>query len=283
MKEWVQRAAQSMNPSDAHSASLIDIIYRFTNLHSQIRNNHPFYDPNLIVQESLALDLELDEWDKQLPETWRFTVKNTTQNSEYLYNGQVHEYQDMWKLRIYHNYRWARIIVNEIIIIYQAQSGSFSSENLLQKQRSLNIIKKLATDICTSVSHMFNRVSVWEAKRKEIPPISGCFMIIFPLAVAGSGIGVPEHLHLWTIKILEVIGNKMGILQALTVVPLIRMQRQRWIEGYGGSGYQVLSQGDLSPRSDTSPVTNPWDSLGRGSFGLSSKDTEFSASSDKIN
>jgi hypothetical protein len=192
MKEWVERAAQSMNPSDAHSASLVDIIYRFTNLHAQIRNGNPLYDSNLIVQEALALDLELDEWDKELPETWRFTVKNTTQNSKYTYNGQVHEYRDMWKLRVYNNYRWARIIINEVIIVHQAQSGSFCSENPLQKQRSLNVITKLATDLCTGVSSMLDRVSVWEAKRKAIPPISGCFVILFPLAVAGSGMGVPE-------------------------------------------------------------------------------------------
>ena len=269
MTEWVEQVAQSMDPIDAHSASLVEVISRFIDLHAQIRNSKPIYDCNLIVQESLALDLELDEWEKQLPEKWQFTVKSTTSNSEYIYNGELHEYKDPWILRIYNNYRWARILVNELVIVHQAQSGSFSSDDLLQKQRSLDLITKLATDICTSIYTMFEPPTVWQGKRRAIPHVSNCFLILFPLAVAGSGMGVPQQLHFWAIRILEAIGNQMGISQALAMVSLTRMQRQRWIELYDGYGYQALSEGGFGPRStDFSLSTSPWASSGRGSFGL---------------
>lgn len=73
--------------------------------------------------------------------------------------------------------------------------------------------------------------------------MTGCFMLLLPLAIAGSGIGVSGGLHEWSVGMLEVIGGQMGVSQALAMVPLVRRQRARWVEGYGGrGGYRVLSE-----------------------------------------
>jgi hypothetical protein len=38
---------------------------------------------------------------------------------------------------------------------------------------------------------------------------------------------VPEELHNWVIKLLEKIGNEMGIQQALTLIPITKKHRER--------------------------------------------------------
>jgi hypothetical protein len=62
-------------------------------------------------------------------------------------------------------------------------------------------------------------------------PIGAAFLLLFPLAVAGGAIGVAEEVHTWTIEILEKIGNTMGIQQALSLIPRMKMRRQCWETG----------------------------------------------------
>jgi len=50
-------------------------------------------------------------------------------------------------------------------------------------------------------------------------------MLLWPLKIAGSAIGVPDGLHEWVIKVLDNIGQTMGIGQ--TRVAIFRMVRQR--------------------------------------------------------
>jgi hypothetical protein len=58
--------------------------------------------------------------------------------------------------------------------------------------------------------------------------MSGCFLLLFPLAVAGSGMGVSEDLHNWVIQLLGFIGRKMGISQALLMIDLTKKHRETW-------------------------------------------------------
>ena len=61
--------------------------------------------------------------------------------------------------------------------------------------------------------------------------MSGVFLLLLPISIAGSAMGVPESMHQWCIRMLEYIGNKMGIYQALEMVGLVKMQRGKWIPG----------------------------------------------------
>lgn len=237
MGEWSGKCRESMTPVDAHAATLSSITCRFVNLTAEIREHK--LNSTVIYQRALALDIELESWNSQLPDVWRFTTKTVPQDSDFIYGGKVvfggemHVYHDLWIGRVYNHYRWTRILVNELLVVHMAQIvGTYTQEAASEDLRSLEIIKQLARDICTSASTQFDCYTLQQARNKQVPPLSGGFALLFPLAVAGSGIGVSLEVHLWTIQMLEIIGNEMGISQALRMIPAMRMQRQRWENGY---------------------------------------------------
>ncbi|KUJ20462.1 uncharacterized protein LY89DRAFT_779225 [Mollisia scopiformis] len=229
MHDWCESCGKSMSSEDAPAISLAHIAYRFTNLHASIRNK-TLLDSNLILLEALTLDSELEAWQKALPAKWRFTTTPAPDNMHFTFRGQKHTYEDMWVSRVLNNYRWVRILVNELLLVHMAQLGSFASEYESQRERSLEIISRMASDICICVSGTFFRTTPVPGARWTIPAMSGIFMVLFPLAVAGSAWGVSEELHCWVISVLEFIGNRMGISQATAMLDLIRLHRRAFEE-----------------------------------------------------
>jgi hypothetical protein len=51
---------------------------------------------------------------------------------------------------------------------------------------------------------------------------------------------VPEELHGWVVNLLEEIGHKMGIRQALMLVPAMKMQRERWAQDVEALSSEVM-------------------------------------------
>lgn len=116
-----------------------------------------------------------------------------------------------------------------------ARAGSSSHDDEARRQKSLATISAMATDICTSVSTQLCQHKAYFSQSTVGPPINGLFMLLFPLAVAGRAIGVSEELHQFVIRILEVIGNTMGVKQATRMIGAIKQQRARWkVEGLLG-------------------------------------------------
>jgi hypothetical protein len=228
MKEWSQQVKRATNPDDAHATGLAYIVSRFTNLHASIRTR-VLTDSNIIVREALLLDADMEKWEMQLPPSWRYKIEHHTEESEVVYQGVSHHYRDFWTARMYAHYRWSRILINELLLVHMAYLGSFCNDDNAQNTKSLTIISRLATDICSSVSSQFHKPTlVEEAKRQGIPALSGCFLLLFPLAVAGSAMGAPESLHDWVIRMLEIIGHEMGVAQALTMIAPTKLQREKW-------------------------------------------------------
>jgi len=67
-----------------------------------------------------------------------------------------------------------------------------------------------------------------KAHLNRVPPMTGCFLLLFPLSVADSALGVPKGVHSCVIRMLENFGNTLGIQQALTMIRLTKAQRARW-------------------------------------------------------
>jgi len=227
MVEWCRQCRETIKPVDIYGMTLLEIVRRFVNLHASIKSNDP-PDSRTIIQETLSLESEMDKWERECPEIWIFTTKESTEPSEITYKGQEHVYRDFWTARVYNNYRWGRILINELLIVHMAQLGLCSTEDVNQREKSLEIILRLATDICSSVASQFRRHNVREARHNHVPAMSPCFFLLFPLAVAGSAIDIPDELHDWVTDMFGFIGNKMGIFQALSLIEATKAQRERW-------------------------------------------------------
>jgi hypothetical protein len=145
-----------------------------------------------------------------------------------MFNGQYYIYRDIWIGRTLDHYRWSRILVNEILLIYIGKIASRPLEYNIQRTKSLAVISQMASEICVSVSGQLYCHTIPISKIRLIPATSGVFLLLFAVAVAGSSLGVPEELHDWVIKLLEEIGHKMGIRRALMFVPAMKTQRERW-------------------------------------------------------
>jgi hypothetical protein len=84
----------------------------------------------------------------------------------------------------------------------------------------------MASDICTSTASQLLGLNIEQAKAQSAPPMGGTFLLLFPLVVADGASGVQDDLHLWAIKLLEMIGHTMGARQALALIPITRKRRE---------------------------------------------------------
>jgi hypothetical protein len=181
-----------MTPDDAHATDLAYIVSRFTNVHASIRCKLQTHS-DIILREALLLDAELEEWDMQLPQSLRYRLEQHAEETAVMFKGVSRRYRDFWTARIYDHYRWCRILVNELLL---TQPGPFSSEDAAQRSKSLDLISRQAADIRSSVPIKFHKPTLLqEAKQNGVSALSGCFLPLFPLAVAGSAIGGKPYFH----------------------------------------------------------------------------------------
>ena len=130
--------------------------------------------------------------------------------------------------------------MNEILLIHIGKIASCPPEYDIQRTKSLAIISKMASEICVSVSSQLYSHTLPISKIRLVPAASGVFLLLFAVAVAGSAFGVPEELHGWVVKLLEEIGHKMGIRQALMLVPAMKMQRERWARDVEALPHEIV-------------------------------------------
>ena len=222
---WSPQYKKSMSPHDAHATDLGYIIHRFTNFHASIRSKLQT-DSDTILREALLLDTMLEEWELQLPQSWLYSLERHTEETAVMYKGVSHKYCDFWTGRMYNHYRSCRILVNELLV---TQLGPFSPDDIAQRSKSLDIISRQAADVCSSLSIQFHKPTLLEeTKQTGVPALTGCFLPLFHLAVAGSSMGVDDEMHNWVISMLELIGHDKGVAQALSMIPGTRLRRERW-------------------------------------------------------
>ncbi|KAH8602676.1 hypothetical protein B0O99DRAFT_666308 [Bisporella sp. PMI_857] len=223
--EWSQYCGESQDEADRPAGVLVTIISRLINLlHAKEAS---MYDPHIAIQEALSCEADLQAWEQNLPQEWKFEKVKATGTEENLYSDVFHIYRDLWSARIWNHYRWARILVNDLILTQISKLGNSSTDLINQQIESLKITDVIARDICDSIASHFQRHHPRYAEARFVPPLTGIFLLLSPLAVAGGAIGVPQTLHEWIISLLEKIGNKMGVQQALALIPEIRKDRAR--------------------------------------------------------
>jgi hypothetical protein len=112
--------------------------------------------------------------------------------------------------RAFSTYRWARILIHELIWLNISKVPRYSSETSNQQSSSLATISEMARDIFCSVNLEFRHTNPVEARGRK-PGSSGAgSIILFPLAVAGGAVGVSDEVHEWAMQILADIEHEKG-------------------------------------------------------------------------
>ncbi|PQE08180.1 Chondroitin AC alginate lyase protein [Rutstroemia sp. NJR-2017a BVV2] len=220
--------SRNPNTEDTTASAAIEIMIRFIDLHASVRGGE-LTDPNQIILQVLLLETEYEEWEQELPSEWSFTTEQAEEPDNAHFDGIYHIYSDIWYARMLNHYRWVRILLNELLLSHMARLPQLTTGHLAQKRKSLAIINAMATHICRSIPSHFRRYANLSASEKLPPRMSGIFLMIWPLAVAGAAIGVSEYLYDWVISRLEIISNQLGVRSASTMIKRTKMCREKWI------------------------------------------------------
>lgn len=227
--------ATLLRPGEAYSNRLIIIIGKLSNLRADIQAQVHTNDQEIIAAASV-IEAELVAWLAALPSD--FTYETFTKSPyDFLFqercrgvpsfDDQYHVYPNFWVCNTWNQYRCARIIVSEIILarmwkISDSSKLSLSDDFRVHCKSLRSTIRRLAVDICRSVPYHLG------AHQKEVspncpPPESylGGLVLLWPLFLAGVVENPSHSLRRWVIECLKMIGNSMGIDQALALMDMV--------------------------------------------------------------
>jgi hypothetical protein len=226
MTKWSRIWGAALCETDAPVASLTEIIIQFIDLNASVRQGEAV-DANAIIRDALLLDNALEEWKTALPPAWKYRVV-ISPKAQGTYDGQYHTYSDQWTARMWDHYRWTRILVHDLVLTHLILLPSLPADMHKQQTQSLAIISHLASRICASVSSQLYRPDPIIPGVRPNCELTSVFMLLWPLKVAGSAIGVPDALHEWVLDVLKNIGQAMGIGQTKVVIFRTKVQREYW-------------------------------------------------------
>ncbi|KAJ0416576.1 hypothetical protein BJY00DRAFT_230125 [Aspergillus carlsbadensis] len=207
---------QIASPTDTIWAGfeLMDIFVKFVHLCASLPHDQAVSAEEGVLRQAVNLEIELRTWRDRVPKEWSVTIKEAADIPGTFF-GQSHLYQNAWAPRVLNHYYLGRLLVNELILVYIAKLEAPGPEWTEQKEQSLRVISQLATDICAGIAS--------QGSDDNRSLLRGFFMTIYPLMIAASATGVSDALRSWVIGKLEIIGNRLGVRQALAAIPRIQL------------------------------------------------------------
>jgi hypothetical protein len=135
-----------------------------------------------------------------------------------------HIYPNWILPNMWNNYRYCRILLNEIILNQlelmtnhpDAEPPTQDFKNICY--RSCNLTRKLAHDVCASVPYMLGLIDDHKGQTKSA---AGKMTILFPLYIAANVDGPGSAMCVWAQDCLTKLGRGMGIDQALILADLL--------------------------------------------------------------
>lgn len=208
-----------------------------------------------ILTLAMKLESKLEDFSKELSAELPYSVSlrsNSQASREEAvkavshYNGYYHVYQSMWTCNTWNNYRYIRILVNSLILaqlrqlMFQSERSSVTPgiKSLCRDVRAL--LRQLAMDVCCAVPYKFGLAQ--EAERQSLDPLvakAGTgFTLLLPLYLASLVDGVSSPVHAWAMRCLGIIGHKMGIRTAVSLMDVLEREQgwTAWIDLIDGEG-----------------------------------------------
>ncbi|KAJ5756466.1 hypothetical protein N7533_006009 [Penicillium manginii] len=205
-----------LRPGEAYSNRLIILIGKLSNLRADIQLKIITDDQEIIAAAS-AIEAEIVAWLAALPPDLSYETL-TKSPYDFLFqercrglrplDDKYHVYPNFWVCNVWNQYRCARILVSELILshmwkVSDSSKLEMSEEFQVHCKNIRATIRRLAVDICRSVPYHLG------AHQKDASPNSGV-------------VENPSHsLRRWVGDALKMIGNAMGIDQALALMDMV--------------------------------------------------------------
>lgn len=228
--DWISLGSSMVQPEDVPAAELIAVITRFVQLSALVRSRllkDGQTETSDILRQALKIEQDLDDWERRQEGHWLFREEHAKAGffpSDAVFEGCYHVYADMWTARVWTNYRFARILVNQLLLEgaerFPVVGGSLISTD--QQKRSLDVIKRFARDTFVSAPTHYRHPKLGRTQRELVEVTKGGAGIgaaqiptlLFQLKVAGAAPGVPYSYHAWALEMLRTIFADTGMLQA---------------------------------------------------------------------
>jgi len=230
---------------DRPSTELIRILAQLVHL-SAFVSGHVLADgrpkTSEVILEALDIDAQLDAWEQRQEGIWLVMEEYEKDfPPEAVFDGCYHVYTDMWTARVWNHYRWARTMVNEMILqfveCYPVSSGPLVSK--IQEWRSRRCIVRVARDILVSIPTHYRHPGLEPHHRRLLEKTSGGAgmgaagipTLLFQIKVAGCAPYVPSSYRMWAKGILETVWASTGITQARTHAGSVSKVQERDSQG----------------------------------------------------
>lgn len=239
--DWVSFARQVMQPVDVPAANLGRLIPQFIKLSVPARSR-TFRDGEAgareVIEKLVKLEMEFEAWEESLEGDWVYK----THHAPYLpapavFEGEYHAYHDMFVARIWNHYRWARVLINQVILETAAKYPKTSTalEADISHDKRLKTITKHSRDIIVSTCCHWRHPLL---DGKMPPPVeqqgtagvgaAGVSVLLFQLKVAACAPGAPREFWHWSYGIMNCIWGDMGMLQAKNLLDEMDAAAVQW-------------------------------------------------------
>ena len=239
--DWISLSSGMVSTPDLPSAELITVLSRFVELSASVRSRllHDGRPETFdVIRQALGIDRELGEWEARQEGMWAVTEERMDGGffpPDAVFEGCYHVYTDMWTARVWTNYRWARIMVNQLLLesVERFPASSLSLLSTAQQRDSLATIARVSRDTLVSIPTHYRHPRLKPVHREYFDKTKGGAGIgaaqvptlVFQLKVAGGAPGVPNSYYSWALAMIETIFADTGMIQARRLAELLAKSR----------------------------------------------------------
>lgn len=227
VQRWSQWAEASQLPDEVPANRFSEINARLAAVRSEIKRNR-ITSPAVVTARLLKFDAEFEAWRRDLPLSWQYRSyrsMGSTDGESGDFDGQYDMYPDVWIASNWNSYRSTRLMIHEGIITATLKYGS--SEEKSNLSESIEVLKKVTTEICSSVAYLLGyrrrgfKVCTAKADSRTGNPTPGGYLILWPLFLAGMLRTTAKPQRAWITDKLKRIGTIMGIHLAVSMARVL--------------------------------------------------------------
>ena len=221
--DWAEITAEAESEERRQEHHLFLIIARLCALRATADSFHN----NSIRVITLAnlIDSDLEDWKNCLPPAFLYSISWST-NTEYVFSGTYHVYNNTWAVGVLNIYRCARILTQQVITRWLSRNTMPNAAlNESQRRRSKDLLAKFAHEICASVPFIVgaSESSIYSLRRQSAATAIG---LLWPLYLAATMDLQITGMRAWIITRLELIGLTMGVKQAESLAYVLRTKEE---------------------------------------------------------
>ncbi|EHK17188.1 uncharacterized protein TRIVIDRAFT_227033 [Trichoderma virens Gv29-8] len=212
--------------SDIHllpAKQLFSIICRFADLHSS-DNINQVTQITENVSTAMSIEEELLSWETHLPDTWRYS------DPDKAHGGSCHVYACAWQAYLWNQYRICRILVHAVLLRYldaldvpvRQAHPVLMAAYASQQEASRGILATMMLGIRASASYILGLYEKTKGSNALSPEHSGVFGLLGSMQALIGVVEVGGEDADWLCEMLEVMGSRWGIGQALVLGKYLR-------------------------------------------------------------